>query len=127
GIGNNSDKPTALASNTKTTNTPNAESAKTAALNMSSLSIPPAAKIAQTATAAPAKLAPATTAPAPTPATNTTTASVAAQTPVDISPQTDALLASLQRNGVTGAMQTQAMDAYRRTMTMGAQPAGTVH
>jgi hypothetical protein len=38
------------------------------------------------------------------------------QTVVDISPQTDALLASLQKNGVNGDMQLRALDAYRRTM-----------
>lgn len=48
-------------------------------------------------------------------------------TVVDISPETDALLASLQRNGVSGPMQTQALDAYRRTMTMNANTAAAVN
>lgn len=43
--------------------------------------------------------------------------------PVDISANTDALLSALARNGVTGQMQTQALDAYRRTMSMNAKPA----
>lgn len=38
--------------------------------------------------------------------------------PVDISPDTDALLQSLARNGVTGQLRAQALDAYRRTMQM---------
>jgi hypothetical protein len=42
--------------------------------------------------------------------------------PVDISADTDALLSALARNGVTGQMQTQALDAYRRTMSMNAAP-----
>lgn len=50
-----------------------------------------------------------------------------ANTIVDIDPQTDALLASLQRNGVSGPMQTQALDAYRRTMTMNANTAAAVN
>lgn len=42
--------------------------------------------------------------------------------PVDISANTDALLSALARNGVTGQMQTQALDAYRRTMNLNARP-----
>ncbi|HSM94999.1 MAG TPA: hypothetical protein VLT91_03080 [Rhizomicrobium sp.] len=45
-----------------------------------------------------------------------------ASAPVDISNDTDALLSALARNGVTGQMQTQALDAYRRTMSMNAAP-----
>jgi hypothetical protein len=124
-----------LASNTA--KRPDAETAATAALNKASLT--PATKIAQAATApllAPTSrlLAPvATAAPAQltTPATTTTavTAATAAQSVIDISPQTDALLAALQKNGVTGAMQTQAIDAYRRSMSMNDAPASgvTVH
>lgn len=44
----------------------------------------------------------------------------AASSPVDISANTDALLQALARNGVTGDMQTQALDAYKRTMNMNA-------
>jgi len=51
----------------------------------------------------------------------TTTAPTSA--PVDISANTDALLSALARNGVTGQMQTQALDAYRRTMSMNAKAA----
>jgi hypothetical protein len=49
-----------------------------------------------------------------------TAADVAAKsaTPVNISPDTDALLQALARNGVTGQLQSQALDAYRRTMQM---------
>ncbi|HEY4123659.1 MAG TPA: hypothetical protein VGM36_03540, partial [Rhizomicrobium sp.] len=43
-------------------------------------------------------------------------------TPVDISTNTDALLQALARNGVTGQIQAQAMDAYRRTMSMNSKP-----
>jgi hypothetical protein len=43
--------------------------------------------------------------------------------PIDISANTDALLSALARNGVTGQMQTQALDAYRRTMSMNAKSA----
>lgn len=134
------DSDTKLASNAA--KTPDAETAVTAALNKASLT--PATKIAQAATAtpllttvspvapvatgAPAQLTTpaATTAaanPVPTaPATSVVTAQ-AAQSIIDISPQTDALLAALQKNGVTGAMQNQAMDAYRRTMSMNSAPA----
>lgn len=136
GLGGDDDKnsDTKLASNTP--NKPDAEAAVTAALNKASLT--PATKIAQAATAMPlvtttSPVAPvATGAPAKlaTPASTTTTAAAtpaataqAAQSIIDISPQTDALLAALQKNGVTGAMQTQAMDAYRRTMTMNSAPA----
>jgi hypothetical protein len=37
---------------------------------------------------------------------------------VDISANTDALLQALARNGVTGDMQAQALDAYKRTMQL---------
>lgn len=107
---------TALAANTAKTN--DAEAATTAALNKASLA--PVAKMAQAtspllsmtspmapiASAAPVQLAK----PAPT--------TTVAQAAVDISPQTDALLQSLQRNGVTGPMQAQALDAYRRSMSL---------
>jgi hypothetical protein len=143
GIGGDGDKNTALASNTK--KTPDTEASVTAALNKASLA--PATKIAQAATAMPlmntvSPIAPiATAAPAQltTPANtkvaaaqNTearpptaASASAPTQNVVDISPQTDALLEALQKNGVTGAMQSQALDAYRRTMTM--NQAATVH
>ncbi|MBS0275791.1 MAG: hypothetical protein JSR55_15740 [Proteobacteria bacterium] len=45
--------------------------------------------------------------------------------PIDISANTDALLSALARNGVTGQMQTQALDAYRRTMSMNTESALT--
>jgi hypothetical protein len=132
--GGDDDKNTALAANTS--RTLDAETAVTAALNKASLT--PATKIAQAAAAMPfvssvSPIAPiATAAPAqlttPGAAASTTAASAntSPQKVVDISPQTDALLASLQKNGVTGAMQTQALDAYRRTMSMNAQNT-TVH
>jgi hypothetical protein len=145
GLGGNdgaSDKATALASNTAQTQ--DAEVAQTAALNKASLMTAPATQIAQSAAAsftasispmlpvanaAPTQL---TTSASTRPATATaptsaTMASSASQSVVDISPQTDALLASLQKNGITGAMQTQALDAYRRTMTMNTQQSATVH
>lgn len=133
------DSDTKLAANTA--KTPDAEVAVTAALNKASLT--PATKIAQAATATPlltttSPVAPiATGAPAqlttpaattaaanPVPTAPATTAAQAGQSIIDISPQTDALLAALQKNGVTGTMQTQAMDAYRRTMTMNSAPSG---
>lgn len=61
-----------------------------------------------------------TNAPASPPVTPSATVT---STPVDISSNTDALLQALARNGVTGPMQTQALDAYRRTMNMNANPA----
>jgi hypothetical protein len=70
----------------------------------------PQPAIAQTKPGAPQ---PSTTQPAPSRATATSS-------PVDISSNTDALLQALARNGVTGDMQTQALDAYRRTMNMNA-------
>jgi hypothetical protein len=71
----------------------------------------------------PPTMAPATTAPAMAPprtlvSPTVASAAAAAQTPVDISPQTDALLQALQKNGITGSMQAQAMDAYRRSMAI---------
>ncbi len=45
-------------------------------------------------------------------------ATASAQGIIDISPQTDALLASLQKNGVNGDMQLRALDAYHRTMDL---------
>jgi hypothetical protein len=132
--GKDDDKNTALAANTPKTN--DMEVAKTAALNKASLMPTPAARIAQAATLSPVAtfITPVTPAlppiaPAPVAETASTAAATktAAQSVVDISPQTDALLASLQKNGVTGAMQTQALDAYRRTMTMNTQQSATVH
>ncbi len=55
---------------------------------------------------------------APKPLTTSSPAPAPTQTVVDISPQTDALLASLQKNGVNGDMQLRALDAYRRTMDL---------
>lgn len=109
-----SDDTTALAANTPKTDSPT-----------------------HTTNVAPLKLADAGIAPfAPTPATDLSalspitvpvqaaTPSLAASSkPVDISPDTDALLSALARNGVTGQMQTQALDAYRRTMSMNTAPA----
>ena len=37
---------------------------------------------------------------------------------MDIFPQTDAPLASLQKNGINGDVQLRALDAYRRTMDL---------
>ena len=116
---------TALASKTATT-----PDAATAALNKGSLA--PAANMAQAATALPlvANIMPFTAVANSAPAqlatpdkltsvsTDTAAAPANAQSAVDISPQTDALLQSLQRNGITGPMQAQALDAYRRSMTL---------
>lgn len=66
--------------------------------------VPAASPIAQ---ATPSKPAAPQSAPAATPASA-----------IDISENTDALLQALARNGVTGDMQNQALDAYKRTMTM---------
>ena len=78
-----------------------------------------------TATAAPttlSKLAAQPVTTAPVTAIADKTASIPATKPqpgvIDISSNTDALLSALARNGVTGDMQAQAMDAYRRTMSM---------
>jgi hypothetical protein len=135
--GSSGDKNTALAANTAKTN--DAEVAQTAALNATSLTkatqiLTPATKLAQAVdmsslvTSVPPIMP---TAPATPPATTPATTMAAAQSVIDISPQTDALLASLQRNGVTGAMQTQALDAYRRTMSMNSGaangPPATLH
>lgn len=75
------------------------------------------------ATAAPIQLSRlATPTPASAPAAKAVqpSAQASAQTPVNISPQTDVLLSALARNGVTGQMQAQALDAYRRTVNMNA-------
>jgi hypothetical protein len=140
--GDDSGKNTVLAANTA--KAPDTETAATAALNTASLTsnaritpvampfmpsvIAPLATPAQLtapatvapATASPATVAPATAAPRTLASANATpaTATASAQTPVDISPQTDALLEALQKNGITGPMQAQALDAYRRSMAM---------
>ena len=78
---------------------------------------------ANIATAVPtpiSKLAP--MAPFTVPVQAATPSVAPSSTPVDISANTDALLSALARNGVTGQMQSQALDAYRRTMTMNAAP-----
>jgi hypothetical protein len=78
------------------------------------------APLSQMASIAPIIIPPGTgSAAAPAPAKTAAPSS----TPVDISANTDALLQALARNGVTGQMQTQALDAYRRTMNMNTNPA----
>ena len=154
--GDDKSSPTVMASNDKSTATDQAETAKTAALNNASL-VPPAMKIAQAASFTPiipaqtsittpvlpdvttdtttvAATEPVATA-APKPISKLAAAQTSTQTPdpqnvVDISPNMDALLSSLQKNGMSGAMQAQALDAYRRTMALNAQQAQqaqTVH
>jgi hypothetical protein len=139
--GDDSDKNTALASNTA--KTPASETAATAALNTASLTngkvapsamslmpsvIAPLATPAQLITTTPTIEAPATAAPTKLASAAAPPVTAPAQTAVDISPQTDALLQALQKNGISGPMQAQAMDAYRRTMTMNNQPqSATLH
>ncbi|MGN6515095.1 MAG: hypothetical protein ACTHLR_04555 [Rhizomicrobium sp.] len=112
GIGGHDDNNTALAANT-----PKSTPDKTVA----------ASKPLIVASAAPASLvklpdpSPVKTETAATsqPASNAAQAAAAkSSTPVNISPDTDALLNALARNGVTGQLQAQALDAYRRTMSM---------
>ncbi|HEY7978680.1 MAG TPA: hypothetical protein VID67_10825 [Rhizomicrobium sp.] len=102
-------------------NTPKAESAKTVAADNTAPSTR-AAKTAPTPLSQFASIAPMIIPPeaanAPAPAKT----AVSSSTPVDISSNTDALLQALARNGVTGQMQMQAMDAYRRTMSMNSKP-----
>ena len=133
--GDDKDNGTKLAANAKG---PDTDVAATAALNRASLDkamLTPATKLVDAVdtssllTAIPPitglDTAPAqatTQASAAAAATSVATAQ-AAQSIIDISPQTDALLAALQKNGVTGAMQSQAMDAYRRTLSMNSTPA----
>lgn len=118
------DSTTALAANT-----PKPEPAKSTA--------------SKEATAAPTQLAsaikplivpaasPAVTSPSPSKPTipqAAPTATSAQASVVDISTNTDALLQALARNGVTGDMQTQALDAYKRTMSLNsASITPTVH
>jgi hypothetical protein len=127
--GKDGDANTALAANTSGKTANDAEVAQTAALNKSALTpsatVPgatalmptPAAKLAQLA-AMPSLVT--TVNPILVPDQTQVSAAPAktAAAAVDISPQTDALLQSLQRNGISGDMQTQALDAYRRTMSM---------
>lgn len=53
-------------------------------------------------------------------ATRNMTAPTSTSSVVDISANTDALLQALARNGVTGNLQAQALDAYKRTMQLNA-------
>jgi hypothetical protein len=136
GIGGDDDKNTALAANTSKAD--DAEAVRTAALNKASLATTiqtptPMTKLAQAADMS-SLVKTVTPVAAPEPVQTAAAASAnataqAAQSIVDISPQTDALLAALQKNGVTGAMQTQALDAYRRTVSMNSPSANsaTVH
>jgi hypothetical protein len=116
GLDHSDDSTTMLASNT-----PKTDAAKPALAT-------PTAATSKEATAAPTQLAsikprivPAaspTVAPSKAPSTLPANASA----PVDISANTDALLQALARNGVTGDMQTQALDAYKRTMNLNTAP-----
>jgi len=117
GLGGKDDSTTALAANTPAPEsktvanaTPKPLIATAAPIQLASTTprIVPAASPAETQTAKTAKAA----APAP--------ASPAAV--VDISANTDALLQALARNGMTGDMQAQALDAYKRTMQLNASP-----
>jgi hypothetical protein len=102
-------------------NTPKADATKPAPAT-------PSAATSKEATAAPTQLA--SIKPRIVPAASPTvsqpkTLSVApanASAPVDISANTDALLQALARNGVTGNLQTQALDAYKRTMNLNSSP-----
>lgn len=91
-----------------------------------------AEKIANTATKAPAPLSRLASITPTIPAVNAVVSPVspdpekkaaASSAPIEISANTDALLSALARNGVTGQMQAQALDAYRRTMSMTAKSA----
>jgi len=116
-----SDSTTALAANTPRTDS------KTTAANAAPLQLADAS----IATAAPtpiSKLAPIAPITAPIQTVTPSVAPPAPSPPVDISSDTDALLSALARNGVTGQMQTQALDAYRRTMNMNTAPvSATIH
>jgi hypothetical protein len=116
GLGSHDDNNTMLAANvTKSSGGKIAAATANAAKPMivASASPKPLLNLAA-ATAGPAKTETAA-APATTPAQ---TAAAKSSTPVNVSPDMDALLNALARNGVTGQLQTQAMDAYRRTMSM---------
>lgn len=113
GIGGHDDNNTALAANTTkpVTDKTVAANAKTAK-PLIVASAAPTPLVNPSVTTPPAKTeTPANAAPAPM-------QTAPASKPVDISPDTDALLNALARNGVTGQLQTQALDAYRRTMSM---------
>jgi hypothetical protein len=113
------DSNTALAANTA-----KPEPAKTAVASNITLNTRDAhtapAPLSQMASIAPIIIPPGT---APAAASTPARAAAQSSTPVDISTNTDALLQALARNGVTGSMQAQALDAYRRTMTMNAKTA----
>jgi hypothetical protein len=59
-------------------------------------------------------------APGPAKTARDASAPTGSSSVVDISANTDALLQALARNGVTGNMQAQALDAYKRTMQLNA-------
>lgn len=116
GLDHSDDSTTMLASNT-----PKTDTAKPAPAT-------PTAAASKEATAAPTQLAsikprivPAAS-PTPAPSKAPSISPANASTPVDISANTDALLQALARNGVTGDMQTQALDAYKRTINLNTAP-----
>jgi hypothetical protein len=115
GLDHSDDSTTMLASNT-----PKTDTAKPAPAT-------PTAAASKEATAAPTQLASIkpriVPAASPTVVSKTSnTAPTGTSSPLDISTNTDALLQALARNGVTGDMQTQALDAYKRTMNLNTAP-----
>lgn len=114
GLGGHNDNNTALAANT-----PKPAGDKSVAANATKPLIVASADptpIINVPLAAPAKVE---TAAHALPAANASQAAITkSSAPVDITPDTDALLNALARNGVTGQLQAQALDAYRRTMSM---------
>ncbi|HEY8950580.1 MAG TPA: hypothetical protein VIM56_16975 [Rhizomicrobium sp.] len=120
-----SDSTTALAANTPKTEAAKSmavasKEATAAPIQLASTMKPRIVPAALPTVAQPAPPKPVTSQSAPT--------ATPASSVVDISANTDALLQALARNGVTGDMQAQALDAYKRTMNMNsAAIAPTLH
>jgi hypothetical protein len=114
---------TALAANTPKPETETKVAATATPLVATAAPIQLASTMPNIETAAPQTIAPGLADAAKNAAAPTRSSSV-----VDISANTDALLQALARNGVTGDMQAQALDAYKRTMRLNSTPnAALVH
>jgi len=123
GLDGKDDSTTALAANAPKPETKTEGAATATPLVATAAPIQLASAMPNIATAAPQTIAPGLSDAAKNAAAPTRSSSV-----VDISANTDALLQALARNGVTGDMQAQALDAYKRTMQLNSTPnAAVVH
>jgi hypothetical protein len=117
GLDGKDDSAAALAANT-----PKAEPAKPVLVAQQPVATAAPAQLASTMKPRIVPAASPTIAPAKPAAAAGASVPASAASVVDISTNTDALLQALARNGVTGDLQAQALDAYKRTMKLNAAP-----